>query len=120
MSTSRPRITITVTDQIHDTLGKLADIQGRSMSAIVLDYLELVQPINQKVLTAMVRARRLHDESKGAFIHDLTSAQDQAEAALLPLLGLLDSLGSPKPPTCNTGVTNLSSPVKPLKTPKIH
>lgn len=120
MATNRPRLTITLTDQVHDTLGKLADIQGRSMSSIVLEHLELIEPINQKILSAIGRARRLQEESKGSFLSDLSAAQDQAEAALLPLLGLLDSLGSAKPPTCNTGVTNLSSPVKPLKTRKNH
>ena len=120
MATNRPRLTITLTDQVHDTLGKLADIQGRSMSSIVLEHLELIEPINQKILSAIGRARRLQEESKGSLLNDLSAAQDQAEAALLPLLGLLDSLGSAKPPTCNTGVTNLSSPVKPLKRQKTH
>lgn len=120
MSTNRPRLTITLTDQVHDTLGKLADIQGRSMSSIILEHLELIEPINQKILTAISRARRIQEDSKGALLSDLSAAQDQAEAALLPLLGLLDSIGSAKPPTCNTGVTNLSSPVKPSKRPKNH
>jgi predicted CopG family antitoxin len=118
MATHRPRLTITLTDHVHDTLGKLADIQGRSMSSIVLEYLELVDPINQKILSAMARARRIQADSKNDLINDLTSAQDQAEAALLPLMAMLDSLGTQKPPSCNTGVTTLSSPVKPLKPAK--
>jgi predicted CopG family antitoxin len=121
MSTTRPRLTITLTDQVHDTLGKLADLQSRSMSSIVLEYLELIEPINQKILSAMDRAKRIQSESKADLLTDLTSAQEQAEASLLPLLALLDSIGAPKgPPTCNTGVTSSSSPVKPLKQPKTN
>lgn len=97
MATHRPRLTITLTDQVHDTLGKLADIQGRSMSSIVLEYLELVDPINQKILSAMARARRIQTDSKNDLITDLTSAQDQAEAALLPLMAMLDSIGTQNP-----------------------
>lgn len=115
MATSRPRLTITLTDQVHDTLGKLADLQGRSMSSIVLEQLELVEPINQKILSAISRARRLQVESKAGLLDDLNHAQDQAEQALLPLMAMLDSLGIEKPPSCNTGVTSLSSPVKPSK-----
>lgn len=116
MSTNRPRLTITLTDQVHDTLGKLADLQRRSMSSIVLEYLELIEPINQKILSAMDRARRIQTDSKAGLINDLSAAQNQAEQALLPLLSMLDQIGvSEKPPACNTGVTTLSSPVKPLK-----
>lgn len=115
MATHRPRLTITLTDQVHDTLGKLADLQGRSMSSIVLEHLELIEPINQKILSAIGRARRVQAESKTTLLNDLTSAQDQAEAALLPLMAMLDSIGTSRPPSCNTGVTSLSSPVKPSK-----
>jgi hypothetical protein len=118
MATHRPRLTITLTDQVHDTLGKLADLQGRSMSSIVLEHLELIEPINQKILSAIGRARRVQAESKTSLLDDLTSAQDQAEAALLPLMAMLDSIGQSKPPSCNTGVTSSSSPVKPLKPQK--
>lgn len=116
MATSRPRLTITLTDQVHDTLGKLADLQGRSMSSIVLEHLEFIDPINQKILSAMVRARRLQEDSKADLMQDLTSAQEQAEAALLPLLGLLDGIASKsKPPSCNTGVTTQNSQTTPPK-----
>jgi predicted CopG family antitoxin len=119
MSTSRPRLTITLTDQVHDTLGKLADLQRRSMSSIVLEYLELIEPMNQKILSAMDRARRVQSDSKADLVNDLTAAQDQAEAALIPLMAMFDQIGLPKePPSCNTGVTSLSSPVKPLKSTK--
>jgi uncharacterized protein (DUF1778 family) len=119
MSTTRPRLTITLTDEIHDTLGKLADLQRRSMSSIVLEFLELIQPVNAKVLSAMDRARSIQAESKTDLINQLTAAQDLAEETILPLMALLDDFAvQAKPPTCNTGVTSLSSPVKPLKTPK--
>jgi predicted CopG family antitoxin len=119
MSTTRPRLTITLTDQVHDTLGKLADLQRRSMSSIVLEYLELIQPVNVKVLSAMQRAKNIQSESKADLINQLTTAQDLAEETLLPLMALLDDFAlSSRPPTCNTGVTFSSSPVKPLKTPK--
>lgn len=119
MSTTRPRLTITLTDQVHDTLGKLADLQRRSMSSIVLEYLELIQPVNVKVLSAMQRAKSIQSESKTDLIKQLTTAQDLAEETLLPLMALLDDFAvQAKPPACNTGVTFSSSPVKPLKTPK--
>lgn len=119
MSTNRPRLTITLTDQVHDTLGKLADLQRRSMSSIVLEYLELIEPVNQKILSVMDRARRVQSDSKVDLIKELTAAQDQAEAAIIPLMAMLDQIGSPaRPPTCNTGVTFPPRPIKPLKTPK--
>lgn len=119
MSTNRPRLTITLTDQVHGTLGKLADLQRRSMSSIVLEYLELIEPINKKILSAMDRVKRIQNDSKAGLVNDLNAAQDQAEQALLPLLAMLDQIGGgERPPTCNTGVTSLSSPVKPLKSPK--
>lgn len=118
MATHRPRITVTLTEQVHDTLSKLAELQGRSMSSIILEHLELVEPVHQKVLSAIVRARRLQEDSKTDLLTGLQSAQEQAEAALLPLLGLLDGIaGKSQPPSCNTGVTSPKHQAAPAKKP---
>lgn len=114
MPTNRPRLTITLTDDVYETLGKLSDMQGRSISSLILEHLELVNPVHKKIITAIDRARRIPQESKAALLADLNAAQEQAESVFLPLLGLLDGMAAGKPPSSNTGVTSLSSPANTL------
>lgn len=106
MPTQRPRITVTLNDDIYATLSELASLQKRSLSLVVYDLLELTNPVNKKIVSTIKRIQNVQIKSKAEVMESLNKAQDQAEAALVPLMAILDSMAAvQKPPTCNTGVT---------------
>lgn len=111
MATSKPRITVTLEQDVYDTLQSLSRLQGRSMSSIVSEFLTMANPIQQKVLAAIQRLTTVQESSKADLLRNLESGQQMADSALAPLLQLLDQLGG-LPPHSNTGVTLLYPPAQ--------
>ena len=109
MATQKPRITISLDRDVYDTLRGLSEAQGCTMSGLVSDLLTMVNPVQQRVLEAVTRARVLDAEAKQNMVASLEAGQDQFEQMLGPLLGLLDQMSSGQPPHSNTGVTNTNT-----------
>ena len=112
MATQKPRITISLDRDVYDTLRGLSEAQGCTMSGLVSDLLTMVNPVQQRVLEAVTRARVLDAEAKENMVANLEAGQDQFEQMLGPLLGLLDQMSSGQPPHSNTGVTNSTDGTK--------
>lgn len=125
MATSKPRITVTVEPDVYETLHALAQLQDRSMSSIVSEFLTMVNPIQQKVLAAIQHVSSIQESSKADLVKQLEEGHVLAESAVGPLLQLLDRIGegdapersgSPRsvaeaqPPHSNTGVTLTNPP----------
>jgi hypothetical protein len=56
MPTSKPRITITLTDHQHEVLSSLAKVQKISMSSIVVDFLESTMPVLERLAVVLESA----------------------------------------------------------------
>lgn len=108
MATSKPRITITLDQGVYDTIKGLAEVQGCSMSSIVSDLLETVDPVQRKVLAAIRGSLAVKKEAKNDLVKQLEHGQEEAEKAIGPLLKIFEMLGG-LPPHSNTGVTNTPS-----------
>ena len=114
MATTKPRITITLDQDVYDTLRGLAEVQGCSMSSVVSDFLTLVNPIQKRVLKATRKAINLDTKSKASTVKMLESAEAQLTGMLGPLFDLFDSIESAgQPPHSNTGVTTPNPPTPP-------
>lgn len=129
MPTTKPRITITLSEHQHDLLGAMADAQKVSMSSIVVELLDTAVPVLERVMELINAAKRAPKEA----IEELKRSLDRAEGDLIGMqseaLGQLDLLvkeaggmgearsGTPvtavskarrsvakKPPTSNRGV----------------
>jgi len=128
MPTAKPRITITLSDEQHVTLQSLAQVQGVSMSSIVVDLLDTTLPVLQRLTEVLKNA----SEAPQAVLDGLKATLDDAEASMLghgsAAMNQLDLLvrlsggdaaggaapseapaASPKggPPTSNRGVRNV-------------
>lgn len=107
MATTKPRITVTLEQDVYDTLHGLSELQGVSMSSIVSELLTMVDPVQRKVLETMRRALALQGSARADFAAQLEQAQEQAEAMALPLFEALEGFaGGSVPPHSNTGVTH--------------
>ncbi|MDT4845115.1 hypothetical protein FQZ97_790930 [compost metagenome] len=114
MATTKPRITITLDQDVYDTLKGLAEVQGCSMSAVVGEFLTMVNPIQKRVLRAARKALNLEADSKASTVKMLEAAEAQLTAMLGPLLELFDGVEAAiQPPHSNTGVTTPNPPPPP-------
>lgn len=144
MPTERPRITITLNQQQHAVLRRMSELGGDSMSAIVVDMLDTVLPMLERVVVTMQAAhdapaqakegmRQSFERAEAEMLPQLTSMMSQLDMLLEPaggaaLAGLGDGVGSMqdrRPPTSNRGVrkpqTHIEIPVvSPMKTTRVR
>lgn len=142
MPTAKPRITITLSDEQHVTLQSLAQVQGVSMSSIVVDLLDTTLPVLQRLTEVLRNASEAPQAVLDGLKASLDSAQGQmlghGEAAMsqLDLLvqmsagaesvdtaapGVSEAVPKVRPPTSNRGVRNVpptskNLPIFPSKT----
>lgn len=113
MATQKPRITVTLDQDVYDTIRGLSDVQGVTMSGLVSEFLTMVNPVQQRVLRACQKARALSAESRAGMVSSLESGEAQLSEMLGPLLALMDQLADGQPPHSNTGVTTPNPPPPP-------
>lgn len=114
MATTKPRITVTLENDVYETVKGMAEAQGCSMSAVVSELLTAVNPAQKRVLKAVQRAASsLTAKQREETVHQLERAEQQISLALEPIMGLLDEAGAaPQPPHSNTGVTTPNPPTR--------
>jgi predicted DNA-binding ribbon-helix-helix protein len=120
MATLKPRITVTLEPEVYSTIKGLAEAQSLSMSALVSEFLTMVNPVQQRVLKAIKKAQDLDAKSKSNMVTSLELGEAQLTQMLGPLMDLFDQMAESQPPHSNTGVTNTNSseknkPEKPSK-----
>lgn len=81
MATDKPRITITLEPDQHETLERLAKLQQRPMSAIIRELIGEVVPILARVADALEVAQRASSDLRANFV----KAAADAEAELRPI-----------------------------------
>lgn len=118
MPTAKPRITITLSDEQHATLQALSEVQGVSMSSIVVDLLETTLPVLQRLTTVLQNASNAPQAVLDSLRGSLDSAMGDVQGHGAEVMSQLDVLvrlsGSgdgaaapspePGPPTSNRGV----------------
>lgn len=105
MATSKPRITVTLDQDVYDTIKGLSEAQGCTMSGLISEFLAMVNPVQQRVLQAVKKAQALDVESKADMVASLEAGEAQLTQMLGPLLALMDQIADGQPPHSNTGVT---------------
>ena len=92
MPTAKPRITITLDENQHRLLSKLSELQGVSMSSIVVDFLDSVVPVLERVAVVLQNAKDAPQSVKD----EIRKTAEQAENDFLPhaagVMGQLDLL----------------------------
>jgi predicted DNA-binding protein len=137
MPTSKPRITVTLSERQHAVLRSLSKNSGQSMSAYIAEFLELALPTLERMAATMQalaqsrdgdmqRVREQLDEAQRVFEPVAMAAVAQADMFLerVQLAAGAGGAGATNaaaagtsPPPTNRGVT--PTPPKPLK-PKLR
>lgn len=82
MATTKPRITITLTDRQYQLVKTLSESSGQSMSGFITEYLEIAEPMLEQMCVAYQRMKQADDARK----EDLKRNLDAAERSLRPLV----------------------------------
>lgn len=94
MPTAKPRLMITLEPDRYELLKRMAASQGASMASIVVDLVETVAPVLERVLVAVETAQKAHSDVRD----NLRRVAEEAEKATIPHLhaamGQLDTLVS--------------------------
>jgi uncharacterized protein (DUF1778 family) len=89
MPTTKPRITITLTEEQHVLLHTLAGYQGESMSAIVVDLIQTAVPVMERIAIVMKAASTAPQE----MLDGMKQSMERAEAQLISQMqGHIDQL----------------------------
>lgn len=139
MATTKPRITVTLTQRQHDVLRVISDCGGQPMSAFISDMLEQALPVLERMAESFRKIKAAQDEQKKRIVEELDQAQAEVEPVLEQVLGQFDLFmakiehaagaaetsaradgigapAAPSTPATNRGVT--PSPSHPPKRPR--
>lgn len=114
MPTKRPRIMFTPGEDTLIAIRRIADLEGKPMSAVVADFMDTVTPFMLDLVEAMEAAKAAKDEAKAGIV----AAAEEAAETMRPHVDevqqafwkLLRAAQGDEPPSSNTGVTLGSNP----------
>jgi hypothetical protein len=130
MPTENPRVNVTLRPHQYELLSRLSKAQGRSRSAVLVELLEMVTPVLERVVVVVEAASRAQTQARLGFI----KSAEQAEAAILPhvqaALGQFDWLISEAETAAHTPTASAplaegegrkgAQPPRPRRSPKPH
>ncbi len=90
MATTKPRITVTLTQRQHDVLRVISDCGGQPMSAFISDMLEQALPVLERMAESFRKIKAAQDEQKKRIVEELDQAQAEVEPVLEQVLGHFD------------------------------
>ncbi len=90
MATTKPRITVTLTQRQHDVLRVISDCGGQPMSAFISDMLEQALPVLERMAESFRKIKAAQDEQKKRIVEELDQAQAEVEPVLKQVLGQFD------------------------------
>jgi hypothetical protein len=95
MPTANPRITITLTPEVHAVLREMSECTGNSQSAIVGGLLQTSLPVFERVVQAIRAARAIEVSAQTEIAAGLERAQDKLEDQMGLFLGTMDEAIKP-------------------------
>lgn len=90
MATTKPRITVTLTNRQHDVLRVISECGGQSMSAFIGELLEQSLPVLERMAETFRKIKAAQDEQKKRIVDELDQAQAEVEPVLEQVLGQFD------------------------------
>jgi hypothetical protein len=90
MPTMNPRVNVTLPPALHNLVGRMAELQGVSMSQVLRELLEAAEPALQRAVALMDAASRARGELRQGLGDSLMRAQTRIEDELRHHLALVD------------------------------
>lgn len=113
MPTKMPRIQVTLSEDAHRIISRMAHLQRSHRSTIIAEVINDLAPVLDGLLDTLEAAAQVRDENMRGVRDASLAAVDRMQVLVDDAnnqFSLLDHLvrqaAEPKPPTSNTGVTN--------------
>jgi len=90
MSTSKPRITITLEPRQHELLRSISGSTGQSMSAFLVELIETVEPVLERMAATFQRLKQQQDKERERIKTNLEEAQEALEPIAASVLDQFD------------------------------
>lgn len=90
MATTKPRITVTLTQRQYDVLRVISDCGGQPMSAFISELLEQSLPVLERMGESFRKIKAAQDEQRKRIAEELDQAQAEVEPVLEQVLGQFD------------------------------
>lgn len=90
MPSELPRIAVRVTERQYALISRVAQLQGRSRGAVVLDLVEAVEPVLERTAVILERAKVMPESLKAGLRAVAEAAEERALPAVQEQLGVLD------------------------------
>lgn len=90
MATVKPRITITLEPHQHAVLRRMADLQRKSMSSVVTDFLSTALPVIERTAIALESARQAEDSMRDVLVQIAEDTQRTLTPAIADAVDQLD------------------------------
>jgi hypothetical protein len=109
MATTKPRITVTLSESDHATLKQLAAFQGVSMSSIVAELIESAAPALARIVEVLQEVSQMMPELQQKFGASVVEAEGtitpKIEALFAEMMGVVEAgKAEANPRNVNTGV----------------
>lgn len=90
MSTTKPRITVTLTERQHEVISAIAKLGGGSMSAFIGEMLESALPTLERMAATFQKVKQAQDQERGRFLASMDRAQAALEPVVMEAVGQFD------------------------------
>ena len=111
MATDKPRVTITFPHNLHATIHRLAELQGRSFASVVVEFLETIHDPLMRTVALIDAARSAPGEVREGLRNVIEDMEREMVGAAGSGIAQMDWLmekfragGASQPPQGNTGV----------------
>lgn len=92
MSTTKPRITVTLPVHHYAVLSSLSDLQGVSMSSVMVDLFDTVLPVLERAVDILKSARDAPQSVKDSIKKLSEDAEARVSPAALDIISTLDQM----------------------------
>lgn len=90
MATSKPRITISLTNHQHDILKSIADSGGASMSGMLGEFIESAMPTFERMAATFQQLKKANDQERARMAEALGEVQSALEPIAMEAVGQWD------------------------------
>lgn len=109
MATTKPRITVTLTERQHEVLRTISDCVGQPMSRFISELLELSLPSLERMAATFQKIKRVHDSQRNSILEAIDDAQTALEPIALDAIGQLDLFLAKMESACDATETDARS-----------
>lgn len=90
MATSKPRITVTLTQRQHDVLRSISDNSNQPMSTFISEMLEAALPTLERMAVTFQRVKEAQAAERAKFLDSMDRAQAAIEPVVMTAVGQFD------------------------------